>query len=206
MSLKGIIIITADYYEIKRNRKMRALKNGQSGMALVMALILLALSSLIVVPILNMAATSLTYNRVVQRNTLETYAADSGVEYAMCEIGNDPLLYETEVLQASFTQNDGEVDVTAEYLDNDTYKITSIATTDSSSSTTIESYVTISDYPAYFANGITSKGDVIIQPGTDVYADVLYEGTLDNKGTIHGRAMRGRVTGWPKVDDLNNFY
>ena len=185
---------------------MKLLKKGQSGQALVMALIMLALGSLIAVPIVNLAGTSLTYNQVIQRNTLETYAADSGVEYALCEIGNDPEYYETEVLQASFIKNDRTVDVTAEYVNDYTYKVTSVATTDSNSSTTVESDVYIPPYPSFFSNGITSKGDVAIQPDGNVYGDVQYEGTLDNKGTIHGNEINAQVIGWPTADALSAFY
>jgi hypothetical protein len=185
---------------------MKLLKNGQSGQALVMALILLALGSLIIVPILNLAGTSLNYHSVVQRNTLETYAADSGVEYALCELGNDPEGYKTEVLQDSFTVNDRAVDVTAEYMGNDIYKITSIATTDSNSSTTIESYIHISQYPAFFNNAITSKGDITIQPGSLVDGTVQYGGVLDNKGTITGDIIQAPVADWPTVEELSQFY
>ena len=185
---------------------MKLLKNGQSGQALVLALILLALGGLIVVPILDLAGTSLNYHRVVQRNTLETYAADAGVEYALCELGNDPEGYKTEVLQESFIVNDKTVNVTTEYLDNDIYKITSIATTDSNSSTIIESYIHISPYPAFFNNAITSRGDVTIQPGTVVDGDVQYEGTLDNKGTITGDILQAPVENWPTAEELSDFY
>jgi len=185
---------------------MKLLKNGQSGQALVLALILLALGGLIVVPILDLAGTSLNYHRVVQRNTLETYAADAGVEYALCELGNDPEGYKTEVLQESFIVNDKTVNVTTEYLDNDIYKITSIATTDSNSSTIIESYVHISPYPAFFNNAITSRGDITIQPGTVVDGDVQYQGTLDNKGTITGDTIQAPVENWPTADELSDFY
>ena len=185
---------------------MKQLKNRQSGQALVLALILLALGSLIIVPILNLAGTSLNYHSVVQRNTLETYAADSGVDYALCELGNDPEGYKTEVLQESFTVNDRTVDVTAEYMGDDIYKITSTATTDSNSSTIIESYVHISMYPAFFNNAITSRGNVTIRPGTVVDGDVQYEGTLDNKGTITGDTIQAPVADWPTVDELSDFY
>jgi len=185
---------------------MKLLKNRQSGQALVMALILLALGSLIIVPILNLAGTSLNYHRVVQRNTLETYAADSGVEYALCEIGNDPERYKTEVLQESFIVNDKTVNVTTEYLDNDIYKITSVATTDSNSSTIIESYIHISPYPAFFNYAITSRGDITIQPGSVVDGDVQYEGTLDNKGIITGDITQAPVENWPTAEGLSNFY
>ena len=185
---------------------MKLLKNRQSGQALVLALILLALGSLIIVPILNLAGTSLNYHSVVQRNTLETYAADAGVEYALCELGNDPEGYKTEVLQESFTVNDRTVDVTAEYMGDDIYKITSIATTDSNSSTIIESYIHISMYPDFFNNAITSKNDVTIRPGGEVYGDVQYGGELDNKGTIYGDAMQEPVDDWPTVEELSELY
>jgi len=185
---------------------MKLLKKGQSGQALVMALILLALGSLITVPILNLAGTSLNYNQIIQRNTLETYAADSGVEYALCELGNDPELYQTEVLQASFTKNDRTVDVTVEYLGDYVYKVTSVATTDSTSSTTIESQVHIPPYPAFFNNAITSMGDITIQPAAEVYGDVQYNGTLDNKGTIYGNTTNHSIVGWPTVEQLSTFY
>jgi hypothetical protein len=185
---------------------MKLLKNGQSGQALVMALILLVLGSLIIVPILNLAGTSLNYHSVVQRNTLETYAADSGVEYALCEIGNDLEGYQTEVLQDNFIVNDRAVDVTAEYMGDDIFKITSIATTDSNSSTTIESYIHTSSYPDFFNNAITSKGDVTIRPDGEVYGDVQYEGELDNKGTIYGDAIQAPVDDWPTVEELSGFY
>jgi len=185
---------------------MNLLKNGQSGQAMVMALILLTLGSLLVVPILNLAGTSLNYHQVIERNTLETYSADSGVEYALCELGNDPEGYQTTPFQHSFTINSRNVDVSAQYLGDDIYKITSTATTDSSSSTTIESYIHISPYPAFFNNAITSKGDVTIRPGGEVYGDVQYEGTLDNKGTIHGDAYQAPVENWPTVAELSQFY
>ena len=185
---------------------MKLLKNGQSGQALILALILLALSSLLVVPILNLAGTSLTYHQVIERNTLETYAADSGVEYALCELGNNPEQYAGELLQESFTTNGRDVDVTAEHLGDDIYKITSTATTDSNSSTTIESYVHISPYPAFFNNAITSNGDVEIQPGAEVFGDVQYNGTLDNKGTITGDEIEDPIEDWPLVDELSDFY
>jgi len=185
---------------------MKLVKDGQSGQALVMALILLALGSLIVVPILNLAGTSLNYHRVIQRNTLETYAADSGVDYALCQLGNDSAEYEVNPLQDNFTLNDKTVNVTAEYLGNDIFKITSTATTDSNSSTTIESYIHISPYPAFFNNGITSKNDVTIRPGAEVNGDVQYNGTLDNKGTIDGNTIKAPVEDWPTVDELSQFY
>ena len=189
---------------------MKLLKNGQSGQALIMALILLVLGSLLVGPILNLAATSLNYHQVIERHTLETYAADSGVEYALCELGNDPEGYKVDTLVVpEFTMNDRTVAVTATHMPDigdDIYKITSIATTDSNSSTTIESYVHISPYPAFFNNAITSRGDITIQPGTVVDGDIQYGGELDNKGTITGDTIEAPVANWPTAGELSDFY
>jgi len=172
---------------------MKLLKNGQSGQALIMALILLALSSLLVVPILNLAGTSLNYHQVIERNTLETYAADSGVEYALCELGNNPGQYEGELLQETFIVNDKTVNVTAEYLGSNIYKITSTATTDSNSSTTIESYVEV--IPGVFRSAVTAtSGDLFLEDSTidgDIYAggsvtleDSQVTGTITEYGTL----------------------
>jgi hypothetical protein len=185
---------------------MNLLKNGQSGQALVMALVLLALGSLLVVPILDLAGTSLNYHQVIEKDTLETYSADSGVEYALCKLGNDPEGYQANLLQDSFIINSRNVDVSAQYMGNDIYKITSIATTDSNSSTTIESYVHIPPYPSFFNNAITSKGDVTIRPGGEVFGDVQYNGILDNKGTIYGETITDEIKDWPTVEELFQFY
>ena len=185
---------------------MNLLKNGQSGQALVMALVLLALGGLLVVPILDLAGTSLNYHQVIEKDTLETYSADSGVEYALCKLGNDPEGYQANLLQDSFTINSRNVDVSAQYLGDDIYKITSTATTDSSSSTTIESYVHIPPYPSFFNNAISSKGVVTIRPGGEVFGDVQYNGILDNKGTIYGETITDEIKGWPTVEELSEFY
>jgi len=172
---------------------MKLLKNGQSGQALIMALILLALGSLLLVPILNLAGTSLNYHQVIERNTLETYAADSGVEYALCELGNNPGQYEGELLQESFIVNDRTVNVTAEYLGSNIFKITSTATSDSGSSTSIESYVEV--IPGVFGSAVTAtSGDLFLEDSWvdgDIYAggsvtleDSQVTGTITEYGTL----------------------
>ena len=122
---------------------MRFLKNRESGQVLVIAVILLAVGSLLVVPTLNLASTNLNYHRTIEENTLETYAADSGVQYAICKLGNNQEAFGQEPLSSEV--NGRTVNVAAELMGNNVYKITSVATSDSGSSTTIESYVEISN-------------------------------------------------------------
>jgi len=167
---------------------MKLLKNGQSGQALIMALILLALGSLLVVPILNLASTSLNYHQVIERNTLETYAADSGVEYALCELGNNPGQYEGELLQETFIVNDRTVNVTAEYLGSNIFKITSTATTDSNSSTTIESYVKITG--GTFENSITATSGDLFLEDSSVDGDIYAGGSV----TLKNSQVTGTIT------------
>ena len=69
---------------------MKIMKNRESGQALVLALILLALGSLIIVPGLNLSTISLKYHQTIESKTLEGYSADAGVEYALCKLYNDP--------------------------------------------------------------------------------------------------------------------
>lgn len=186
---------------------MKLLKNGESGQTLIIVLAMMALGSLLVVPTLSLAGTSLKYHQVIEKNTLENYAADSGVEYALCNLGNSPDEYESNPLVHNFTLSERTVDVTAQYMGDSIYKITSTATSDSGSSTTIESYVEIlnADYSYLFNNAITSPGDITIKPGTEVYGDIQYNGELDNKGNIYGEEITAPVE-WPTAEEFSSFY
>ena len=129
-----------------------------------MALIVLALGSLLVVPGLNLATTNLNYHQLIEGKTLESYSADSGVQYALCELYNNPNEYAGTLLEASFTINDRAVHVTAEPVGSGIYKIISTATSGSGRSTTIESYVTLS--VGVFAFTVAAKDGMIIENST----------------------------------------
>jgi len=186
---------------------MKSLKNGESGQILVIVLAMMALGSLLVIPTLNLASTSLEYHQVIEKNTLEHYAADSGVEYAICELGNNSNEYMSNPFTHDFTLSEKAVDVTAQYMGDGIFKITSIATSDSGSSTTIESYVEIlgTDYSYLFDNAITSPGDITLKPGTEVYGDIQYNGELDNKGNIYGEEITAPVQ-WPTAEEFSSIY
>ena len=166
--------------------KMQLLKNRESGQALITVLVLLALGGLLVVPTLNLASTNLNYHQVVEKNTLETYAADSGVRYALCKLGNNPGEFGPEPLPSAV--NDKTVNVTVEYIGGNIYKITSTATTDSGSSTSIESYVKVKI--SLFSNAITvTDGDLLLQ-GTTIDGDVYAGGEV----TIQDSVVTGTIT------------
>ena len=122
---------------------MNILRSGESGQALIISLILLAMCGLLMVPMLQLASTNLKYHQLIQRNTEKTYAADSGVEYALGKLGNNPEHYKLNTLDDNFVVDNRTVDVTMEYVNNHVYRITSIAVTDANSSTSVESLVCI---------------------------------------------------------------
>ncbi len=119
-------------------------KNYQSGQTLIIALILLAVGSLLVIPVLQHVFTNLQYNQTIECKTLNDYSADAGVQYATCEIYNDPGTYIDTPLSANFTLNDRTVNVNAEYQGGGLYSINSTASGGGCGSTTIRSFVNLS--------------------------------------------------------------
>jgi len=105
---------------------MKLLKNRESGLVMILVLILLALGPLLVVPMLRLSYSTQRYNQMIDTITIHTYAADSGIEYAKYKIYNNT----TEILGSPLQENlvIGGVDVyvTIEYNpDTAVYDITS---------------------------------------------------------------------------------
>ena len=129
---------------------MELFHNKEKGQVFMAVLVMLALGSLLVVPLLSLASTALGYRRIMKRKALEIYSADSGIEYALCQLGNNPELYQGVSLDETFSINGKTVDVTLQYyVDEDVYKVVSTATSDDGSSTTIESYLEFIDDYSY---------------------------------------------------------
>ncbi len=122
------------------NRKLQGMKR-QRGTALILVLIVLALGSLLITPMLNYVHTGLIETRISKESLLEQYAADSGVEYALLQLRNNAGAYAQTPLQEEFTLNNGTVNVTVEYEGGGIFKVTSTAAGGSYGSITIESYV-----------------------------------------------------------------
>lgn len=111
---------------------LKKLIKGQKGQALPIVLVLLVLGGLLIVPTLNYASTSLKGHQVVESNTLEFYAADSGAELALWHLMYGGLVVpEGEQRDLTpFTMNNETVNVNVFSLpdvDTPTYQITSIA-------------------------------------------------------------------------------
>ena len=179
---------------------------------MVIALILLAVGSLLVVPMLNQSFTNLGYHQSIECRTLTSYSADAGMEYVLCKLYNAPGAYTETPLQENLTLNDRTVNVTAEYMGSGIYKATSVASGGGCGSTTIEAYVNLSagafsfviaakDYmelknitvdddnpdPGSGGANIHSNGDIVLGSVVSV------NGAASAVGTISG--WEGKVTG-----------
>ena len=183
--------------------------SDEKGRILVWTLVILALGTLLIPPLLARVSANLIASRAIEEGLKEQYAADSGVEYAMLQLQHGITASQNPY---TYTINNKAVDVTwGEYpAITDTYKITSTATSQiDGSSTTIESYISLSmlDYSWLLDNAITSISDVELSPGSEVSGTVQYGGELDNKGTITpppGGAEA--ITNWPPTGVLSGFY
>jgi hypothetical protein len=195
-------------------KRLNRIRLNQQGYALVLALLLLALGSLLVVPSLHLAYATLQSNIVVENKALGFGAADAGFENALWNLqyNSDFLLPEVGT-PTSWTLeesvNDCSVDVTISNEEDFNFKIISKAT-DNNSGDEIEvvSYIELGmDFSGFFDNAITSDGDVTIMPGTTVSGNVTYSGYLDNNGEIiDGTDIQAEYMNWPRTDVFIAYY
>ncbi len=204
---------------------MKLAKKGQSGQALIMALILLALGGLVITPLLMQGITNLKYHDMIQWETLRAYSADSGIEYALAEVYNNPQEYQEAPLDYSYDINGTTVNVNAEYLPSvGAYRLTSTATSANNRSTTIQTYVIIEI--GLFGNAFACNGNLLVfqttlsspdNPGEfDIYVngnvtlfssevdgDVVATGvvTKDDSSVVTGEIIEGaEVLEFPPID------
>ena len=169
------------------------MKNRESGQALILALIVLALGALLVTPTLNLAYTSVKYHGRTTEKYLEVYSADSGVQHALCRLRNNPEGYKEPSSPENFTLNGKTVYVTIEHVSGIVHKITSTATSDSGRSTTIECYTTTTS--GLLENVAVSNGDMVLQETivtsapVEGEADIFINGKLTiQESTVYGDA------------------
>lgn len=161
---------------------MKLTKNRQSGQVLVMALILLALGGLVMVPVLSHSFTNLGYHQTVECKTLNTYTADSGVEYVLCKLYSQPGAYTEDPLQEGFTLNNRSVNVTAEYVGGGVYKVSSVASGGGCGSTGITCYVNLS--AGAFSYAIAGKNYVGLQNTLVDSSPEVGDGDICSNGNI----------------------
>ena len=164
---------------------MKLAKNRETGQILIWALILLAMGPLLVVPMLKLSYSSQRYNQMTEIYTLNTYAADSGIEYAKHQIYNYPAEIITSSLAENLVIGGVNVYVTVDYnLSTAAYDITSTAEK-AGRSLTIDCTIVID--VGLFGNVVACDGDLVIDncnfvsdsPGE---ADIYTHGDIEIKG------------------------
>jgi len=199
---------------------VKRLIRDEKGQTLILTLILIVVGGLIMTPLLAYMSTGLIAGEVYERRAAELYAADAGVEDAIWKIqnpdeselpyacGDTPWSYDYETSDV----NDKHMQIYIDYLSEGTHRITSVATSDDGTNTTIEAYLSVSylDLSALLDNAIISYDTITIQPGNEVNGDVWLpdEEDLDNKGTINGTVKDEddmSIT-WPTVEQLSTYY
>jgi len=195
---------------------LRRIKSEQKGTLLILALILLAVGSLILVPLLSYMGTGLTVGKIFDEETKDYYAADAGVEDAIWQITEgvfelpDPFREPPDHYNpwgySIADVNGRSVSIEIWYLDGITYRVVSKAPADGSG-TTITAFVQpIGYWNDIMDNAITSPGDITIKPGVTVTGDVQYNGSIDNKGEVDGTIYTDPLDWWPEPDELSGFY
>ena len=169
-------------------------RKSESGQTLIIALILLAVGSLLVIPVLQHVFTNLNYNQTIECRTLNDYSADAGLQYAICKIYNDPGIYTQSPLSANFTLNDRTVNVDAAYLGGGLFSINSTASGGGCGSTTIRSFVNLSH--GSFAYALAAMQDLTMDntnvdtfPTPDLGADIHANNNLAITGPKKGDRM-----------------
>jgi len=166
--------------------------NSEKGQALPLALIALAVGSLVIAPFLGHASSMLTGSRIYGQAITEQYSCDAGVELAIWHLqsGTSEVPEGGELELLEFTINNKTVNVTIEGEGGQIYKITSTATSANGSSTTIESYVRL----LHYAIASTETNSLItIRQRVVINGDIYSAGELEiiDDATVNGEIIEG---------------
>jgi len=207
---------------------VKRIARDEKGAALVLALILLLVGGLISAALLGHMGAGLLAGEVYGRRATELYAADAGVEDAIWKLQNGevPVCSGDPSRSYNITDVNGKkVEYTIEYVGDGTYKITSVAITDSDgsggiaaidSATTVEAYLSASylDLSPFLDNAIISQGIIDIQPHNLVNGDVWLPINDEEHLQIHDPAditgdvkdSKNMTLTWPTADQLSSYY
>lgn len=196
--------------------KMDNMAKNKKGYMLPLALVIMTVGAIIIVALLNHLNTSLSLASKSEERAITYYAADSGFEDAFFflqqgkGLGNWTETGAQQWERDVYEINDRTVAVSiVEDTGNQTYKITSTATTDSGTSTIIESYVfeQTFDLSPFGDNAITSTGDITIHPGSVIVGDVLYTDSISGEENITGNFTHvDEIDWWPSTGEYIDYF
>jgi hypothetical protein len=179
---------------------MKKIKGDENGKVLIITLILLVVGGLILTPLLGLMSTGLVAGQVYEKKTDELYAADAGVEDGIWHLQQGGSV--DDILE--LTINGKAVTVEIEELPHEcyemaTYEITSTATSQDSSGTTVVAQVTgITVYvdelfydanagTVYIPNNVYVEGDVELSAEVHIVGNLRAGGNVIlNQGSLIG--------------------
>ncbi len=161
---------------------MKLARKNESGQIFVLVLILMLIGPLLVVPMLKLSYSSQRYNQIVEINTLNAYAADSGIEYARYAIYNYPAQIQTNPLNKNLVINGIDVHVTATWdYASAAYMITSTASR-ANRSVSIECMIVVD--VGLFGNVVACDGNLSIQLSDFINDEYPHESDVYTNGNI----------------------
>jgi len=190
-------------------------KGKQKGQALVLALALLGLGSLMIAPMMAFMGTGLEAGVVMEDKLDELYDADAGVQDALWKINNPelapglpmgiaepPLVYNIPILNAETVDDEIDIEITfINYDNNGTYRIRSwVGNSPVDYETKIDAIAATIwiDYYDFLEHVITSGDEIVLQPGSVVVPE---DPDHDNgPRDYHPDEL------WPTVEELYSWY
>jgi hypothetical protein len=183
--------------------KRRNFLQNETGQVLLFVTITMALTMLIIPPLLNFIGGAGRSAQIREDRMLHVYAADAGVEEAYYRIQNGNI---SPPWEGTINDVNGcDVAIALQQETENVYKIISTATSWQGVDVTIEAYAASIDYSYLFDNALSSYGDITLRSGVDVYGNITFNGEMDNKGTLHGNDT-GQIDLWPSEMVLESFY
>ncbi|XUW99515.1 MAG: hypothetical protein TUN42_06360 [Dehalogenimonas sp.] len=175
----------------------KKLFKGQRGMAMILALVMLALGGLILGPLLGLVVTSLNAGKHTEIAVEEYFAADAGVEKALWYINQDPLTFTADygldlydyipqhfgspATNMTVTDMNGNsVAVTINKTQESMYRVESVA----SSGAKVVSF--IAGGGLYLWDGaLVSSSDITLKKDTYINGPVYCMGNFDPQGALN---------------------
>ena len=207
MSVPSALVPSA--LSAREGGRMRSSNFGKSeaGQILVYVTITLALSLLVIPPLLGFIFGAGRTAQIREDRMLQVYAADAGIEDGYYRImGNT-----TDLPEDPWTienVNGYQVTVAVSKDAGDVYKIVSTATDYTGADVTIEAYAVAWDYSHLLNSALSSYGNITLQPGVEIHGNVTLNGEIignPKQYDING-SIKSPVPSWPKAEQLSAHY
>ncbi len=165
---------------------------SEKGQALPLAIMVLAVGTLVITPFLSHAGSSLIGSGVYEQSLTELYSCDAGIEYAIWGLQNGALAVaegDSETLP-EFTINGKTVDIIVDNPGSQLYLVTATATSDDGHSTTIESTLSASGdeyvqgdielgWQETYTGDAMADGDIILGSEAEIDGSAYATGNIE---------------------------